>query len=238
MAFGHGKDSRVLVNELHASGNVQSWAATAGRELADVTVILDGGYRWLPGLKMGRLSLVGLFDTAAATLHTETTAALGVDNGLLATVLPSGGAIGQPAFIAVSDVEGYSLESTVTEAVKLTVEAQPDDGVEWGVSLHDLGAETADADAASVDNAASSANGGVASLHVTAYSGLTNAVLKVQHSTNNSVWADLATFTTVTAVTSERVVVALGTTVNRYLRCTTDVTGTGSVTFAMAFARR
>lgn len=238
MTFGHGKDSRVLLNEVHASGNVQGWTAEAGRDFADVSTILDSGHRWLPGLKMGKVSLQGLFDNAASTLHTEAVAGHGVDDSLLFTVLPSGGVIGQPAFVGVCDLEGYSLESAVADAVKLTLEAQPNDGVEWGVSLHNLGAETADTNASSVDNAASSANGGVATLHVTAYSGLTNAVLKVQHSTDNSAWSDLVTFTTVTALTSERKVVALATTVNRYLRCATDVTGTGSVTFAMAFARR
>jgi hypothetical protein len=45
-------------------------------------------------------------------------------------------------------------------------------------------------------------------------------------------------FTNVTAVTSERVKVANGTTVNRYLRVVTDVTGTGSVTFLVAAAPR
>lgn len=238
MTFGHGKNSRVLLNELHVSGNVQGWTATAGRDFADVTVILDSGHRWLPGQRNGRIALQGLFDNAAATLHTEAVAGHGVDNSLLFTVLPSLGTIGQPAFIGICDLEAYSFDATNADAVKITLDGQPDDGVDWGVSLHDLGAETADANASSVDNTAGTANGGVGSLHVTAYSGLTNAVLKVQHSTDNSAWSDLITFTTVTGVTFQRSVVAAGTTVNRYLRCATDVTGTGSVTFAMAFARR
>jgi hypothetical protein len=61
--------------------------------------------------------------------------------------------------------------------------------------------------------------------------------VKVQHSANNSTWADLVTFATVTAVGAEHAVVAPATTVNRYLRATWSGTFT-SATFAVAFARR
>lgn len=235
MTFGHGKDSRLFLNETHQSGQIQSWTVEGGREFADVTVLTDGGMRWLPGQMVGKLTVNGLLDSTAGSLHQETIASLDTTAGLLWTVFPSGPTIGQPAFIAASSGEGYSLESTLTDAVKLTIEAQPDDTIGWGVSLHAHSAETADANGTAVDNAAASSAGGIASLHVTAFSGLTNAVIKVQHSTNNSVWSDLATFTTATGVTSQRS--AVTGTVNRYLRSIVDVTGTGSVTYVCAFAR-
>ena len=53
-----------------------------------------------------------------------------------------------------------------------------------------------------------------------------------------SAWATLVTFATVTAVTAERVVVAPGTTVRRYLRVVDDVTGAGSISRGITFARR
>jgi len=58
----------------------------------------------------------------------------------------------------------------------------------------------------------------------------------VQHSTDNSSWSDLCTFTAVSVVGSE---ILTGTgTVNRYVRYIISAfTGT-SVTFAVAFARR
>jgi hypothetical protein len=45
-------------------------------------------------------------------------------------------------------------------------------------------------------------------------------------------------FTSITGVGNQIVKVATGTTVNRYLRTVTDVTGTGSVTFLAAAAPR
>jgi hypothetical protein len=106
--------------------------------------------------------------------------------------------------------------------------------------LTGLAAVTATGNGTSRDNGASTSDGGVAQLHVTANTMNNNTVFKVQHSADNSTWADLATFTTVatTVTTSERVTVAAGTTVNRYLRATHTASGTGSITFITAFARR
>ena len=81
-------------------------------------------------------------------------------------------------------------------------------------------------------------NGGVAYLNVTGVTGTSpNIVVKVQHSTNNSTWVDLATFTAATAIGAQRIPVS--GTVNRYLRTLWTVTGTTpSLTFTASFARR
>jgi hypothetical protein len=107
-----------------------------------------------------------------------------------------------------------------------------------GVILHALGARTSDGNsegADSVDNTASSAGGGVAYLHVVAYSGFTDVVFKVRHSADDITYADLVTFSTVTAVGAERV--TTGVTVNRHLAVDWNVTGSGSVTFLVGFKR-
>jgi hypothetical protein len=67
-----------------------------------------------------------------------------------------------------------------------------------------------------------------------------STVCKVQHSADNSTWADLQAFTSVatTIVTAERIKVANGTTVNRYLRAVATPAGTGSFTYHINFARQ
>jgi hypothetical protein len=130
----------------------------------------------------------------------------------------------------------------VSDAVGYTFQAASDDSVDMGYVIHALGPETADGNGTAVDRGAApltpTTRGAAVAIHVTAYSGLTSAAIKVQHSPDNSVWSDLVAFTSVTAITSERKLVADGTTVNRYLRVVTDVTGTGSVTFLVAVAPR
>lgn len=236
MAFVHSKNSRVFLNEDHQSANISGYTTRHARTFGTVTALTDSGYRAVPGLLSGSLAVRGMFDSAAGSLHEEYLACIGTDNSALWTICPDGTTLGNPAIIAVCDPQGYTVDAAVAEAVTVAIDAMPDDGVDIGVVLHDHAAETADGNGTSVDNAASSANGGVATLHVTAYSGLTDAVIKVQHSSDNSSWSDLITFTTVTGTTSERKTVT--GTVNRYVRATVDVTGTGSVTYLVGVARR
>jgi hypothetical protein len=236
MAFVDASASRVLVNERHLSAYIDSWTYEGARDLATVTTILDTGARFIPSIHTGKVGVTGLFDSTTGAIHDEVSSALGVDNGLLWTILPSGLTLGQPALMCVSELSDYKVTSKVGEAVAVSIDTQSDDGTDIGVQLHALGAETVDTNSTSVDNAAGTTNGGVAHLHVTAYSGLTNAVIKVQHSTDNSAWSDLITLSTVTAITSQRSTVT--GTVNRYVRSFLDVTGAGSVTFALSFARR
>jgi hypothetical protein len=108
---------------------------------------------------------------------------------------------------------------------------------EDGVILQELEAKTADwdTDSESVDNTALTSNGGSGYLQVTAYSGFTNVVVKIRHSADDSTYADLLTFTTVTAIGAERKTVS--GTVNRHLLVTGTKTGSGSITLMAGFAR-
>lgn len=246
MAFAHGSSTVVLVNEKVVSTEVSGWGMSHSRAVSEVTVVGQtagaAGARFVPGLMSGTLSLRGPWDTGTTGLQKEITDAVGVDNVFVATCLPDGVAIGKPAFFCVGDPTDHTIDSLVADAVGFTFQAQADDSVDMGYVIHALAAETADGNGTAVDRGATpltpTTHGAAVAIHVTAYSGLTSAAIKVQHSTDNSTWADLVAFTSVTAIGSERKLVADGTTVNRYLRVVTDVTGTGSVTFLVSVAPR
>lgn len=235
MTFAHGKDTRVLVNEVSASSKLRSYSASNTRALGDVTAYGDGGERFTPGLRSGTLSVEGHFEdnTLYAELRND-----GVDNSLLVSAAFNGFAVGNVVATAIGDQSSHQITSSVSDVVGFSVETQADEMVDLGFSLHDLTAVTATANGTAVDNAASSANGGVGALHITAVSGTSpTATVKVQHSVDNSVWVDLVTFTAATAVTSERKTVS--GTVNRYVRAQWTIGGTTpSFTFVAAFARR
>lgn len=148
-----------------------------------------------------------------------------------------GDTIGQP-FVGYSGTfkSEYRVLSQVGKLTKANTKFIFNGAIDQGVILHPLAARTTDTNGTTVDQSAGTTAGGAGFVQVTAYSGLTNAVIKIQHSTDDSSWSDLITFTTVTAApTSERV--SVSGTVNRYVRAIVDVTGTGSVTFWVAFAR-
>lgn len=95
--------------------------------------------------------------------------------------------------------------------------------------------------ATSLDNTASSANGGAGYLQMTTLSldGYTNIVVKISHSSDNATFVPLVTFTAVTAApAAERKTVA--GTVNRYLAAEWAYTGSGTsptATWVAGFAR-
>jgi hypothetical protein len=228
--------TRVLVNNAHLSGSLAGWRFEHRRLLSDNTNLLSTGEQFRPGQLSGSLGLSGQFDTAVGDIQTTMDTARTTAGGLLVTAFAETPAIGSWAFIGEGNVSALDYPAPVKDLVKVDVTGTPNDGIDMGVTLHVLGAETASSNSTSVDNSAASSNGAIASLHVTAYSGLTNIVIKVQHSTDNSVWNDLITFTTVTATTWQRSTVS--GTVNRYLRSLWTVSGSGSCTFAVACARR
>lgn len=239
MAFVAGKSTRVLVNERSFSAKLRRVGWTHSRAYGEATAFGDDGDKFIPGLRSGSLTLEGMFEGVDGVDGELFTGGLTAsDNGFLATVAPEGFAVGKRTLQAVGDVQGYNIPASVSETVGFTVDCMPDDGVDEGVSLHDLTAETATANGTSVDNAASSADGGVGVLHVTAASGGTpSATVKIQHSVDAVAWVDLVTFTAATAATSERKVVS--GTVNRHVRAQWTIAGTTpSFTFVVAFARR
>lgn len=236
------------------SSEVSGWTMNHSRAVSEVTTVGQtagaAGASFIPGLMSGTLALRGPYDNDPSTgLHKEIRDAVGVDNVFLGVCLPDGTAIGKPSMFAVCDPTDHAIDAAVADAVGYTFAAQADESVELGWVLHALSAETADGNGTTVDRGTSlsivagspvaySTQGLVAAINVTAYSGLTSAAIKIQHSTDASSWSDLVSFASVTAVGWERVSVATGTTINRYLRVVTDVTGTGSVTFLVSAAPR
>ncbi len=106
------------------------------------------------------------------------------------------------------------------------------------VLLQPLEAKTADwnTESQTLDNGASSANGAVGYLVVNAAAGITGLSVKIRDSADNTVFADLITFTNnVSAPFAERLG-ATGT-VDRYIAVSGALTGTGSITSLIAMSR-
>lgn len=232
MSFLPGFKTRLLVGDFHLAAYTRDVRAPWSQDMLDVTVLTDTAKQFIAGQDTSTLTVNGLYDVAA---HTDLASWKGA-TAQPVTLAPSGLAIGSEAWLANALQQSFEVGSQVADAVQFSLGTQTDGPTDMGVSLHDLGAETADGSATSVDNGAQTTGGAVAHLHVTAFSGLSDAVVTVEDSANNSAFSTIGTFTTVAGATAERIVIA--GTVRRYVRATVDVTGTGSVTYAVALARR
>jgi len=237
MAFRHGRNTKVLVGGYDLSAYFNEASTSNTVETGETTTFGSSAKTYITGLADGTVSLSGLFDGAANAVDPVLAGVLGSDTAVVFTVGTEGLAITRRVQSGESRATSYEISSPVSDVVSASAELQVTGGIAEAVSLCDLASVSATGNGTAVDNSASTTNGGVAILHVTANAHDNTSTYKVQHSADNSTWADLATFTTVSAttVTAERV--AVTGTVNRYLRAVRTLAGTGAVTFHINFSR-
>lgn len=234
MAFTHGKGTRVMVAgyDLSAYLNTADDEATQGSH--DVTTYTKNTVQRAAGLRDGKVTLGGLYDSVHDNI---VSAYLASANGEAFTLCPGGDVAGGQARLGTIRHVSYKTSQPVGGMVAMS--ASVECAAVWepnGKVLHTLHQETGTGNEASVlDVAAATTNGGAASIHCTAASGTLD--VKIQHSTNDSTWADLSpAFTQLTAIGSQIIEIAAGTTVNKYLREYHTVSGT--FTYLVTFARR
>lgn len=240
MAFVPAHKSRVLADVLNLSCTARGFNTGFTVDMLDRTTLCDEQPVFQPGLDQSTFTVDLILDTDAtaggqwATLHGWKSA-----SPKPFTVAPSGLTAGSEVLMVNANQSQLAITTTPTDLVTGSLQLTSADTTDIGVMLENLTAVTADGNGTARDNGAATSNGGVAHLHVTEFSGLTNNIVTIEHSVDGSTsWATLVTFATYTGTTSERVVVAPGTTVRRHLRVVDNVTGTGSTTRAVSFARR
>lgn len=209
------------------------------------------GVKFDVGIKDAEFSIEGFMDDSVDPTGpdvagiTETALAGFTGTSRTACVGVSGNTIGK-------DFNGYQVRQVDDEFMwargemtkrKFTFKAAAQ--CDSGKIIHALSADTGSSGNTqggnAVDNAASSANGGAGYLECTALTlgGYTSVTLKIRHSTDNSTYADLITFTNVTAAPAKERLTVAGT-VNRYLASSYAFNGAGagqSITWMAGFAR-
>ncbi|WP_395772548.1 phage tail tube protein [Arenimonas sp.] len=244
MPFRHGKNTRVLIGSSDLSAYFRETSVSSSVETAETTTFGVSGdaKTYVTGLSDSTVSISGLFDDDTGAADDVISAALGSDTDVVFTIAQDGGlVVGRRCLLGQSIETKYDLSSPVADVVSTSLDLQSDGESVHGFVLAASDVISSTSTGTSVDGIASSSNGGIATLHVTANTRNGNITVKVQHSADNTTFADLATFSVVssTTKTSERLSVASGTTVNRYLRVSYTVAGsTGSATIAAAFGRR
>lgn len=242
--FRHGKTTTVLVNQYNLSAYLNEATPSQSIDTGETTTFGSSAKTYIPGLRDGTISCSGLYEAASTdAVDTVLQATITGSGDDVLTIATEGNTTGRRAQLAAVDTTSYEVSAAVADVVSVKAEFQVDGGIDGGLVL--AGATTVTTatttNGTAQDNAASTTNGGAAHLHVTANTWSGATTVKVQHSTDNSTWADLATFSSVSASTlsGQRAVVAAGTTVNRYTRAVaTTAAGSGSITYTVAFARR
>lgn len=238
MAFRSAKQARIYVGQLAASCYARTVSGDSALGMLDTTTLCDGAKVFIPDIEGGSFQVAGPLDADAATdgqwdaLVAQKAATtptpitfmpLGTDG---AVWLVEGVDTNFDTSAGVGQTVDWSLAATTTGVLDLN-----------GTVLADNVAVTATANGSAIDGGASSANGAVFHLHVTAYATITSDDVTIEDSsTGSSGWATIATFAQATGLTSERV--AITGTIKRYVRIVDTISGSGSITRHISMARR
>lgn len=241
--FVHGKTGIVLIGAYDLTAYFQETNIQHNKELADVTAYkaTPDGHAFLPGLLGGSVELSGMFDGSTDVVDARLDAAMRATTVTTATIgVGENTTVGNRARLFQFWDTDYRVSSPITDksVVAATLQAADQFGIQRGHWHANLAVQTGLINYTSVDGLSSSTNGGIASVHITAFTG-TDCVIKIQHSTTSGgVYADLTPSGTYTGITSDVLVIAAGTTINQFTRAAITGGTFTSITLAVAFARR
>lgn len=247
MSFTHGTNGRIWMDGFAASVYLDDVSMNGKTDTAETTTLSKTAKEYIPGLDMSTVKLKGFFDSNTVSPSSTFEGFLNARRRTIytTTFFPEGGdTINDPAYLLNGFMTDYAVDAQVKDAVTLKMEYQTNSGLQYGRVLTVDGTRTTtDADGEGrIDGVASSANGAVAILSTSAVLGtLPTLDVKLQHSTNDSVWTDIASgaFSQQTAVTGVKGnYLTVPGTINRYVRAVWTVGGTlPSFTFNVAFRR-
>lgn len=223
----------LLVGGKNISSDTFQLSETLEQKLEDARGLGENWERSLP-VGVGKVTLAasgGFYDDRVAGIN-EALQDQGQTRQLVSYGM-AGNAIGAEAVM----IDGIFASKWIRQAARDGLTKANAEYVVSGVPyrgkvLHHIFTETSDpgnTEGPSVDNAASSAFGLIADLHVPTLvlGGYTSVTVKVRHSADDVTYADLITFTTVTLPGASQRVTVAGT-VNRHLAISWDFIGAGS----------
>ena len=240
MAYSHGKNAEVQVGKFNLGQYLRDITISFDQDTAETSTFGDSAKEFIVGMKNCTIAMSGLFDNTATTGSDALMNTIFLAGAETPVSTSFGTTDGNPAWLFAGLNTSYELSASIGDAVSFSANMQGSyaqtaatssvgSGASAGILLN-RATVTATSNSTSIDNSASSATGLIANLHIPTNTHNNTVIVKIQHSTDNSSWADLITFTTVTATTTTSERKYVSGTVNRYLRVSYTCAGTGSCT--------
>ena len=234
-----GKHTKVWIGGYHLTTRISDAKPSAMFDEVEAS-----GYEqdknYMKGQADSAISIDGYFNKATGSTH-EALKTLNGDSGVIVSLALGNNTapvLGDVTVSLFAEQTNYQPSSDKAGAIGVHADFKSRGySLEFGRLLANA-TVTANGQQSSVDNTASSANGGVGFLHILGLSAGDTITVKIQHSSNNSTWADLITFTmNGSVIGAERIAVA--GTINRYVRASYTVTGSGiSFPIVVIFVRK
>ena len=238
MSFYSSHKARILAGAYDTSLKASSAQIGNTVEMLEVTTLSDAAKRYIAGLTDATMQIDGYLDSdaiAQALTAFNTAQIFGAGVGVGVSYAPVGLAAGSPWFTVHALRSSFEAGSPVNGVTNFSLALQSEGAVGIGHSILDATAVTIDTNHASYDGGAASSTGAIAAAHVTAFSGLTNNVVTIEDSANNTDFTTIGTFSTFSGIGGSRITITGA--VRRYVRAVSNVTGTGSCTLTVGFCR-
>jgi hypothetical protein len=232
VSFVPSHKSRLLVGDFHLAAYTKSVQQPNVVDMLDTTVLTDTSKTFIPGQDGSTLTVNGLYDVAAFSDLTSWKTATAQP----VTYAPSGVGLSSELWMVDGLESQFTTGAAANGLATFDLAVQASGVVDFGVSLAAMAIITGNTNGSTHDGGAASTGGGVAHLHITAFSGFSDLNVYINDSANDSTWAEILAFTQATGVTAERK--AITGTVRRYIRFVALANGTGSATIQVGFARR
>ena len=234
------KSLSVYFNGVSLGCALTSVDGTAEVEALDATTLCQSSRKFVPGMRNGTVSMSGIWDYDSTNLdeiHNVFSTAYANGSTGHAIVTLAALADGVDAMLFSATQSSYNVDVQNGQLVTCTADFQTVDGLNFGDVIFTASVNNTTTDGTAYDKGAATSNGGYFVAQVqnpNEYAGN----IKLQHSTDNSTWVDLVTFTlTGAGAKYESFGQTVSGTVNRYVRARAT-SSTGAVTFQAAFARR
>lgn len=242
MAFSHGSSAEIYLDGMDASPYLQEVSQEGEIDSAETSCLGTSAKTYVPGLSDASVSMSGFFDGNAVddTLTFEYKIDSLYRVQTQATYIPGGDALGASCYLFKGIVTSNSISTSVDDIAGVELEMQGCNAMARGKVLSPGSTVTATGNGAEVDfTTVSTTNGFDAILHVLNVSGTSTPTLtvKIQGSaTSGGTFADLGSFTAVTAKGSQFITVP--GTIPRYLRATYTVDAGTTPSFDVHVALR
>ena len=245
MAKTSGLNTRIYVAGYDISGDASAIDGVGYTQaLLETTSVNSSAPTRITGLVDGNLSVKVFFE--ATSEHTALLASNSLPTGDRTVLVPMGSAVGDASLGLVAKQANYDVSQGGTGSPVSASASFSANGVapDFGLMLttHD-DTVTSSTSGSSVDNSASSSDGGswiYQVIGLSAVGGSARWHLNLQHSSNDSSWADVSTVTVNASdgTTGLSARTAFTGTLNRYVRHRVVLdASSGSLQFAMAFTR-
>jgi hypothetical protein len=218
------------------------FSVTAEAEELETTHLGLTARTFVTGFMSGTLGITGIWDydqTNADEIHNILSAAMTGRTENVVTVALGTFTSGTDAHLLNCVETSNTLDAESGQLIQMSADFRATTGVNFGKCLFNAEVDTTTTNGTSIDGAAATSNGGLFQVHYQNGAGTEDLTAKIQHSTDNSVWADLGTITVsnITGFGASSSEIARGTTVNRYIRAQIAV-AQGALNVQAAFARR